>query len=439
VTQTPSPETHGEVRPGLWYGWVILGTVFVVMLTLIGTRTSFGVFFKGLSAEFGWSRAETSGAFSMGMLGFAFSAPFVGWILDKWSIRWTMALGVSLFGAGMLMGFFVSALWHIYLMYFILSLGFGGATHLPQIQVLSNWFVRRRGLALGLTSSAQGIAFTTSALTSALIAGLGWRLTYLVFGCVILLGTLPLAALLLRDRPQEKGTVADAPFLGAEDLGPEDPGALSAAESSAHGEDAAQGGFPADLIFSIRFFLLLGLFAAIAYNYTTLVVHLVPLATDSGFSPAEGAAIFTLFGVSVFAGNLASSISDKYGRTSTYITGAMLGAGAMLLLAGIAGAAAGTQIVLGAGLSGFALGLVRPTIVAMLTDHFAGPGIGRVNGTMMMLFALTGAGGPLATGYLFDRFGGYLEAMLLIAGVFLLSCLFAAALGRMKPLREEET
>ncbi len=419
--QAPPPQARGEVRPGLWYGWVILGTVFAVMLTLIGTRTSFGVFFKVLSAEFGWSRAETSGAFSMGMLGYAISAPFVGWILDKWSIRWTMALGVSLFGVGMLMGFFVSALWHFYLMNFVLSLGFGGATHLPQIQVLSNWFVRRRGLALGLTSSAQGIAFTTSVLTSALIAGIGWRYTYLVFGCVILMGTLPLAALLLRDHPRGKNTVADAPFLGAGNIG---AGAPSAPE------------LPAALIFSPRFFLLFGLFGAIAYIFTTLVVHLVPLATDNGFTPVEGAAIFTLFGVSVFAGNLVSSISDKYGRTGTYITGAVLGAGASTLLAGVA---AGPQIIFGAGLSGLALGLVRPTIAAMLTDHFGGPAFGRVNGTMMMLFALTGAAGPLTAGYLFDRFGRYLEAMLLISGVFILSCFFAAALARMKPLREEGT
>lgn len=206
--QAHTPEAAPEKR--LWYGWVILATVFAVMATLIGTRTSFGVFFKMLSAEFGWTRAEISGAFSVGMLGYAISAPFVGWTLDRWSIRWTMTLGVFLFGTGMLMGFFVTALWNFYLKNFLLSLGFGGATHLPQNQVLSNRFVRRRGLALGLTSSAQGIAFPASVLTSALIVWLGWRNTYLVFGGIILLGTLPAVALLLR--PEEG---AQAPLTAA--------------------------------------------------------------------------------------------------------------------------------------------------------------------------------------------------------------------------------
>ena len=72
------------------------------------------------------------------------------------------------------------------------------------------------------------------------------------------------------------------------------------------------------------------------------------------------------------------------------------------------------------------------TIAAMLADHFSGPIFGRVNGTMMMLFSLAGAAGPLATGYLFDRFGRYREAALLLVAIFLVSCLSAVAQGRLK-------
>ncbi|MEE9256250.1 MAG: MFS transporter, partial [bacterium] len=310
----PAAAPANTGRPGLWYGWVILAAVFAVLLVLIGTRTSFGVFFKVLSAEFGWNRAQTSGAFSMGMLGFAVSAPFVGWLLDRWSIRWTMSLGVFLFGMGMLIGFFVGALWHLYAMNFILSLGFGMAAHLPQTQVLANWFVKRRGFALGLTSSAQGLAFSTSLATAALIAWMGWRYTYLIFGGISLLLTFPLVALLLRDRPADMGTVPDAPFLG-----PDQIAALRASPAPDAGGPAPGGVFPLNLIFSMRFFFIFLLFAAIAYDYTALVVHLVPLATDGGFSPAEGAAIFALFGGMVFAGNLVSGISDRIGRTLTYV------------------------------------------------------------------------------------------------------------------------
>jgi MFS family permease len=423
----PAPAAANTERPGLWYGWVILAVVFVVLLVLIGTRTSFGVFFKVLSAEFGWNRAQTSGAFSMGMLGYAVSAPFVGWLLDRWSIRWTMSLGVFLFGMGMLIGFFVGALWHLYAMNFILSLGFGMAAHLPQTQVLANWFIKRRGFALGLTSSAQGLAFSTSLATAALIAWLGWRHTYLIFGGISLLLAFPLVALLLRDRPGKMGTVPDAPFLG-----PDEIAALRAAPDSGAGGPAPRGLFPVNLIFSLKFFFIFILFAAIAYNFTALVVHLVPLATDNGFSPAQGAAIFALFGGMVFAGNLVSGVSDRIGRGRTYVIGAALGAVSCLLLALIVPRAAGAQIIAGAAAAGFGLGLVRPTIAVMLADHFSGPAFGRVNGTMMMLFAATGALGSVATGFFFDLTGRYRESVALMAVFFLISCAPAAALERIK-------
>lgn len=426
MTSHALPQSSEGGRFGLWYGWVILGVVFIVLCSLIGTRTSFGVFFKTLSGEFGWSRAQTSGAFSMGMIGFAVSAPFVGWILDRWSIRWTMSLGVLLFGLGMLMGFFVDALWNLYLMNFLLSLGFGAATYVPQVQVLSNWFVRRRGLALGLTSSAQGIAFATSVISAALIGWLGWRETYLVFSGLTLFVTFPLVVIFIRDLPSDKGTVADAPFLDPEEI------ASARTKTSLTGnKKTGESRFPTQLIFSLRFALLFGLFGAIGFSFTALVVHLVPLVTDGGFSSSSGAALFTVFGLSVFTGNLLSGISDRIGRTRTYMTGASMVAGACLLLASLLGAGV-YQFIAGAVIAGLGLGIARPTIAALLTDHFGGPGLGRVNGTMMMLFAFSGALGPITLGYLFDLTGRYREGAILLAAIFLCSCFFAAALEKLK-------
>ena len=426
MTDRTLSQPRKENRFGLWYGWVILGVVFIVLCSLIGTRTSFGVFFKTLSAEFGWNRAQTSGAFSVGMIGFAVSAPFVGWMLDRWSIRWTMSLGVLLFGLGMFMGFFVNALWKLYLMNFLLSLGFGAATYVPQVQVLSNWFVKRRGLALGLTSSAQGLAFATSVISAALIGWLGWRETYLVFSGLVLLVTFPLVVIFIRDLPSDKGTVADMPFLNPEEI------ANARDKTSTTGNaKLAQSKFPAELVFSLRFALLFGIFGSIGFSYTALVVHLVPLVTDGGFSQSGGAALFTIFGLSVFMGTLISGISDRIGRTPTYMIGASMVAGACLLLASSLGA--GTyQFIAGAVIAGLGLGVARPSIAALLTDHFGGPGFGRVNGMMMMLFAFSGSLGPVTIGYLFDRLGRYREGVILLASIFLCSCFFSAALEKLK-------
>jgi MFS family permease len=193
----------------------------------------------------------------------------------------------------------------------------------------------------------------------------------------------------------------------------------------------AQSKFPAELVFSLRFALLFGIFGSIGFSYTALVVHLVPLVTDGGFSQSGGAALFTIFGLSVFMGTLISGISDRIGRTPTYMIGASMVAGACLLLASSLGA--GTyQFIAGAVIAGLGLGVARPSIAALLTDHFGGPGFGRVNGMMMMLFAFSGSLGPVTIGYLFDRLGRYREGVILLASIFLCSCFFAAALEKLK-------
>ena len=80
------------------------------MVCLITARNSFGIFFKTIAGDFGWSRAETAGAFSAGMLGQAVGSPLFGWIMDRWGIRRTMSLGVFVFGASLLIGGFIGAL-----------------------------------------------------------------------------------------------------------------------------------------------------------------------------------------------------------------------------------------------------------------------------------------------------------------------------------------
>ena len=152
----------------LWYGWVILFTVFTILMFTIGIRNSIGVFFKEVSGEFGWNRAQTAAAFTMGMLGQAVVAPLAGWVLERFNMRWVIGAGIFVNGAALIIGTYIGALWHYYAMYFLLSVGFAFTANLPQVQLLANWFVVKRGLAMGFSHAAQGFApilniFTPSA------------------------------------------------------------------------------------------------------------------------------------------------------------------------------------------------------------------------------------------------------------------------------------
>ena len=414
----------------LWYGWVILAVVFIIMSVMVGIRNSLGFFFKAIAGEFGWTRAQTAGAYSIGMLVQSFCSPLFGSLGERWSLRWMMALGVLFGGAALLIGSSIGGLAQFYLMYALLNVGFAASTFVPQVQILSNWFVKRRGLAIGIANSGQGFAAVLNLAVPFLIALIGWRGSYLVLAGFTTVLVFPLSALLLRDHPHERATVADAPFLSA----PERE-ALAEKEkrSRLSGTAPMAGASFRKRVFSLRFFLISFTYSAIAFILTGTTVHIVPHATDQGFTPEASGLIFLLWGICVIGGNLASSISDSLGRASTYAVGAAVGVCACLLLAYFNQGMPPALFTIGAVLSGSALGLTRPTASALLADHFAGPGFGKLNGSVMMIFALFGALGAFTTGYLYDVSGYYRSAFLLLAAVHVAGAATAIPLGRMRP------
>lgn len=426
---TSNPETANKNR-SIWYGWVILAVVFVIMSVMVGVRNSLGFFFKTVSGEFGWSRAQTAGAYSIGMLAQSICSPIFGGMGERWSLRWMMAFGVFFGGAAFLIGSSVGGLFQFYLMYALLNVGFAASTFVPQVQILSNWFKKRRGLAMGIANSGQGFAAVLNLAVPFLIAWIGWRSSYLVLAGFTLIFIFPLAALLLRDHPRDRGTVADAPFLNAlerQALDDQDERLRSA------GNAAPPGTAFLKKVFSTRFFCIAFTYSAIAFIITGTTVHIVPHATDQGFSPEASAIIFLIWGVCLFAGNLISSMSDALGRALTYAAGAVLGVFACVLLACFTQGMPQALFYAGAALSGIGLGLTRPTASALLADNFAGPGFGKLNGSVMMIFALFGALGSFATGYLFDISGNYRGAFMLLAAVNLAGAATAIPLGRMSP------
>ena len=421
-------QTRKELR--LWYGWVILLSVFIVMTVVIGIRNSIGVFFKEISGEFGWNRAQTAGAFTMGMLGQGLVAPFAGWVLERFNMRWVIGAGILVNGAALIIGAYIGALWHFYAMYFLLSLGFAFTANLPQVQLLANWFVLKRGLAMGFSHAAQGFAPIVNIFTPLLIAAFGWRGSYLALAGVVLLFLLPFAVALLREHPREKRTAPDAPFLTSEEFSRARARAAVIIPLDKEKETASFSFF-----FTRRFMLLGGIYGSIAYIFTAVLVHLIPHATDQGFSPSGGAALFALYGAALVAGNGLSAVSDRIGRLPTFMVGVVCGVAACYLLAAFTGASPGWRIYAGAMGVGFALGFVRPTASSLLADHFAGRGFGLVNGCAMMVFSVVGALGPLVTGMLFDASGNYYAGFLLAGCMFVTGAVFVVSLSRMP--REE--
>ncbi|MEE8209779.1 MAG: MFS transporter, partial [bacterium] len=142
-----------------WYGAVIVAACFVIFAVAYGVRLSFAIFFVALLKEFGWSRALLAGVFSLGSLVFGFTSPVVGVLLDRYGARRVMLAGAALTGVSLVLCSRINALWQFYLLYgLVLSVGIGFLGLVPQVGLLSRWFVRWFSSAVGLAFAGVGVS-----------------------------------------------------------------------------------------------------------------------------------------------------------------------------------------------------------------------------------------------------------------------------------------
>src|ERR1700710_890488 len=198
------------MRLPFFYGWIIIAVTFVTMAIGVNARTSFSLLFPPIIEEFGWERGVTAGAFSFGFLVSGAMSPLIGRLMDRFGPRGVMELGVVLMGSGMLLAPLTTQPWHLYLTIGVLvgagsvCLGYSG-----QSLFLPNWFVRKRGLAIGIAFAGVGIgSVTLLPWVQLMIERTGWRTACTAMGILVLVVLAPIN-LLLRMRPEDIGLLPD--------------------------------------------------------------------------------------------------------------------------------------------------------------------------------------------------------------------------------------
>ena len=288
----------------LYHGWIIVGGAFVVLFLAYGTQYAFGVFFAALLAEFPWSRASLSGAFSLYAFVYSAFGLVAGRMTDRWGPRAVIAGGGLLLGAGLAGMSLVDTLWQPYVLYGgVAALGMSTA-YVPCNATVVRWFVRRRGLAVGLASAGGSLGtFVLPPVAHWLVSALGWRRAYLVFGAAIFLA-LGGVALLMRRDPESLGLHPD--------------GAPAPAPTGSLG-----GWTMRDAVRVRAFWVLFAIFGLTWIPVFIPLVHLVPLARDLGIDALRAATLVSALGIAAVAGRLAMGwLSDRIGRR------AILGVGA---------------------------------------------------------------------------------------------------------------
>lgn len=380
-------------------GWKIL-LVCMIGVGFGATGLPFytmGLFMKPLSAEFGWSAATVAGAAMCLQAGLIVTAPFVGKVVDRFGARRVALLSLAGLAAGFValtqMRGTVTAL---YASWLVLALVACGTTPVVWTRTVNAWFERSRGLALGLTLAGTGVAAILGPiLIGGVIAAHGWRAGYWTMAAAVLLGALPLVALLLREAPiQAVSTVTTATRN------------LGAALRTRQFWQCAAG------------FLLAG--GAIA----ALIVHLVPSMVDGGLAPARAAALAGLLGVSIIVGRLALGfLADRF--HAPYVGFAFLllpVLGVYLLIQG--------QPVLAILAIGLAAGAEVDLLAYLTARYFGLAAYGEIYGWQLSAFSLGAGLGPLLLGAARDHWGAYAPGLTICAGLIVVGAALIAALGR---------
>ena len=383
----------------VFYGWVVVVAFFIIGITLYGIHFSFGLFFKSIQSEFDLTRTITSAITSANLLLAGIFSFAAGWILDKYGPK-TVVLLMGLFaGLSLLLTSQTHSLWQMFITYSVLlSIG-TGALYVVPTSTLSRWFNKKRGLALGIAGSGSGLGILVMApFATYLISTFEWRMAYIVVGLIAWLVVIPLSLLLKKD-PFDIGALPDgikshSQYIESEEMS-HHPDSLSLLR----------------IIGTRSFWLILFIWLLFAACLLLILIHLVPHATDIGFSASEAAGVVSLMGGSAIAGRVPMGIaSDRIGRKVTPFICTLLMAGAMLWLTLSKDL---WMLYLFALVFGLAYGGLSTSSGALIGNVFGLSNIGAIFGILEVGFGIGAAVGPAIGGIIFDTTNSYTTAFLI--------------------------
>lgn len=398
----------------MFYGWYLAIVAFLLLMVSNGAiMYSYSVVAVPLGLEFEASRVTMMLGITLMTLAGGIMSPLFGSLIDRWSLRSMMLIGVFGMSGGYFLLSFTTASWQVPLIYgALMMLGLNLLGPLTTSTLLARWFSRKRGMVLGLAAIGTSVGgFVFPPVIQWLIDAYEWRdaLRMVALGCLVL--TIP-AVMLVVNSPKERGLGADGVAL---DL--DAPLVLPEAITFK------------SLLADRNFWLIALVMSLLFCAYTGVLSNLVPLALNKGLSAEQGAFLISILAVAGIAGKIGfGTIADKVDLRLGYAASILCVIIALLLFATSANF---SIFMLASGFMGFATGGMLPVWGSILAILFGAANYGRVMGMMNpVIMPLTLVGAPLA-GYIFDVTGGYAPAFALFAGGLLVA-LIALPFIRMK-------
>ena len=419
---SPGKQAEHDLAPKRrkpFYGW------WVAVAAGIGLGLGYGpiivytftIFLKPLLQHFHSSRGEVSFAFTLANVAVAISSPLAGRLADRFGGKRIIFSTTCIFAVILVSALVLSnGIWKLYLFYVLLGTFGAGTANVPYGKVVSNWFDKRRGLALGLMMSGLGVgAIVLPPLAQHLITIFGWRGAYAAIGLLATLLCLPVVNFLLKETPAEVGSLPDG-------------GATKQAAMSQRADSEGVSWY--DAWHDRAFWIMASAFVLVGASVHGCVIHMVPMLTDRGITADQAALASSLLGAAILISRLVSGyLLDRFFAPRVamfFFCAAGLGIG--LLWSGASGASA----YLGAFLVGLGMG-AEGDVIAYLTGRFFGlRSFGEIYGYAFASYVLAGALGPWLMGFGFDHTASYRPVL---SGFFAATLVAGAVTLRLGPYR----
>ena len=400
---------------GIFYGWWVVAASCVIFLFVGGTTFyGFTAFFNPIVAEMGWTRAQTSLAFSLRSIEGGIIRPVFGFLIDRIGARKCVFGGILVIGISFILMSRTDSLYSFYASFLLMALGSSAALGLAQYAAVANWFKRRRSFALGVLSAGFGLSGVMAPILVFLIHSYGWRGTMVIAGIATMAIGMPLS-LLIRHRPEQYGYLPDGDKPG-------DKTSLIPASS----ETELGGGIVVRKEPSLRqslrtrtFWLLMLFNFFTSFFLSAMTVHEMPYLISVGIS--EKLAALTMLGItaSSLIGRLGFAwLGDIYDKRHLLAMTCALQVAGMFIFANIHSPWMIIPFLLTYG-PGY--GATFPLLPAIQADYFGTKSFASLRGLYALGWTISGVTAPFLAGWMYDVQGSYRLAFT----IFAILCVFA--------------
>ncbi len=382
--------------PKLFYGW------WVVAASIIGFSASPGQFAFGamslfmipLSVEFNWDRTQISLALLIFTVVQFFATPVVGRMVDRYGAKEILIPSILIFGSLLAtIPLFVSELWHLYFIFFLIGSLTAGSAAVSYLRIISAWFNKRRGLAFGITMAGGGLGYTyVPPMLQYLIDDFGWRYGYYALAAIVLVLSMPLILLVVRNKPADMNLRQDGDTEG---------------EVITQDEDIT---LTLSQVLKLKtFWLLYLIFVLLSLCLYGLMPHFVPLLNDRGMDAATAALVFSTLGITIIVSRASIGLLlDKYFAPRVAMICVLLSAIGIAILASGAG---GGMAFIAAIFVGFSIGAELDLLAYLTTRYFGLGSFGMIYGLLFSAFLLGVSTGPVIYGVAYETFSSYVNIL----------------------------